>query len=506
MGLKDKIVFLLGNDFTHYCLAYALQKKYHCESYAIVETTDRPRQFLENQKLVNFEKKWFFHDHIKRKSEPPNLEYLSQFEKKYNINLWKLAQNERVFLYYQFFHKFTDKEILSILEQECRFFENILEEIKPDYFFTKVSSLHHQELVYQMCRNSGINVQMLRFANIGRHSMITEDYGKFDYTEESDRSNGSTKSFEDLQKYLHSFDLLKQVENKILKPGSSRKETIMAAMRFFLSFNEKNLKTHYTYYGRTRTKVLFYYINEYIKTKLRKSFIDKNFRKETDFIKPFVYFPFHTEMERSLLINAPYYVNQVEIVKWVAKSLPINFKLYVKEHPAQVGRSWRPISAYKEIINIPNVVVLHPEFPNDEIYRNCSLLITISGTAGFEALFYGKPVITFVDMNYSMLPSVSTLKNVEDLSSLIRESLDKKVNPQDLDNYVSLLEKNLCRFNWAEFMEKLANEFFYGGNLLDVDISESKMKEFLLRNYSDLESLADEHIKKMNFFKEKGKA
>ena len=63
------------------------------------------------------------------------MEYLNSFEEKYKINLWLLAINERLFYEYNEFHKFSREEILSILEDECKLFEKILE-IKPEFLIT----------------------------------------------------------------------------------------------------------------------------------------------------------------------------------------------------------------------------------------------------------------------------------------------------------------------------------------------------------------------------------
>ena len=101
------------------------------ELYAIIDITDKPKNFFKIQKLVNFKKIWFFHDHISTHRKNPNTEYLSQFEKKYGINLWTLLINERIFYKFYDFHKFTPNEMLSIEEDSCRLFEKILNEIKP---------------------------------------------------------------------------------------------------------------------------------------------------------------------------------------------------------------------------------------------------------------------------------------------------------------------------------------------------------------------------------------
>ena len=498
--MKDKIVFWLGNDYTHYCLAYALQKKYDCEMYAITEVTSRPKLFFQTQKLVNFKKIWFFHDEIKDKSSKVDMEYLVQFEKKYKVDLWKLVQNERIFLYFNNFHEFSSDEILNILEQECRFFEHVLEEIKPEFLFTKISSLHHQELYYQMCKNSGIKIVNLNYTLLGESCMLSQEQSKLDYIEDLEKIQDKNRSFEEIQNYLHSFDLSKQLEKKIIKIGN-KLDLLKAIIEFFLHYDSNNKKTHYTYYGRTKLKIIFYYLCDYLKTKYRNRFINKKLKMKIELSEPFVYFPLHMEMERALLISAPFYINQIEAIKSIAKSLPINFKLYVKEHPAQIKRSWRSISEYKQIMRIPNVVLIHPNFPKDNLYKNCSLLVTIAGTAGFEATAYGKPIITFVDTNYSLLPSVSTIRDLEKLPEMIRESLSKKIEVKSLDRYISLLEKNISRFDYADFRTKLAEEFFYGNNLMDVEISETKMKSFLERNISLLQVLVEDHIKKINGFK-----
>ena len=160
-------------------------------------------------------------------------------------------------------------------------------------------------------------------------------------------------------------------------------------------------------------------------------------------------------MERNLLINAPYYTNQIEIIRHIAKSLPINFTLVVKENPAQVSRDWRSLDDYNEIIKIPNVLLINPDVPYDELLKKSSLVILIGGTTGFEAAFYGKPSITFSNMIYSILPSVFKVKNLEELPALINTALDYKPESDSLDKYLTLMEQNSFDFDYLNFL----NEF-----------------------------------------------
>ena len=90
--------------------------------------------------------------------------------------------------------------------------------------------------------------------------------------------------------------------------------------------------------------------------------MNKNLKRTLTLPEKFVFFPLHTEIDRTLLITAPFYINQIEAIKVIAKSLPINFKLVVKEHPMQITRGWRSSSEYRDIMEIPNVILVHPDF------------------------------------------------------------------------------------------------------------------------------------------------
>ena len=108
-----------------------------------------------------------------------------------------------------------------------------------------------------------------------------------------------------------------------------------------------------------------------------------------------MFFPLHVEPERTISIDSPYYSNQLEIITNVARSLPINYKLFVKEHPMQAVYGWRNTSYYKKILELPNVILIHPNFSNETLLENCQLVVTIGGTLGLEAAFNKKPSIVF---------------------------------------------------------------------------------------------------------------
>jgi len=494
-----KVLFWLGSEFTHFCLSHYLQKIIDDEFYAIIDITNKPKSFFEDQKLVNFQKKWFFHDHINLNFKKPNLEYLSKIENEYGVNIWKLALNERIFSNSFNFHKFTRDEILSIDEQSCRLFEEVLNEVKPDYFITKQTAFHHLQLFYEMCRARGVKVLMLNNSNFGTTSIIVEDIRKLDGSPKLDDFSADNRTLEDFQSYLR--DLKTNIDTNIIREPNSA-DFLKSVIKFSTSDN-KNTKTNYNYFGRTKFNVFSFTMKYKINTNKRKKFIDSNLTLSPNIKEKFIYFPLSLDMERSTLIDAPYYTNQIEVVRSIAKSIPIDHTLFVKEHPGQFLRGWRKISEYQEILDIPNVTFVHPDYPSEKLYQHSSLIMTIGGTTGFEAAIHGKPSIIFNDLRYSLLPSVTRLKSIDDLPNIINQCINKKVNPDDVNKFIQLMESVTIDFNWQSFTAKFDDYFYYGGSLFDVEISESDMTIFLKNNKNVLEKLASNHVKKMNELEKK---
>lgn len=499
--MKDRILFWLDGDLLYYCLSYSLQKKYDADFYAMIDVPDKLTKFFQEQKFVKFNKIWFYHDHIHIQNNS-NLQYLKYFEKKYNINLWQLAINERLFYQYNEYHQFTKNEILSILECECKLFENILDEIKPDFLITQDPGLHNAHLLYELAKAKGIKILMINISKFGGRCYISQNINTVDFLDKLENVKSSGLNFVELQNHLKSVIMSKSLIKFNNESRSSKIQKIKAAIQLLLISKNTNIKTHYSYYGRTKTRVLIKEIINIIKTKYREYFLNKHSHYTIDDDPKFVYLPLHVEPERSLLIDTPFHTNQIETIRHIAKSLPIEYMLYVKEHPIQgKQRGWRSISIYNEILKIPNVKLIHYSLSSEELIKKSSLVISVGGTAAFEAAFFQKPSILFANLGYSILPSIYKLNCLEDLPNAIHSSLNKTVSAIDLDKYMTSMEDNSFDFNILDFVSRYYQKFFYNGNLINVDIDQSKMQQFLEEEQNILDKLADEHIKKISQFK-----
>jgi len=498
--MADKIIFWLNANMLFFGLATNLQKTYDCKLYAVIDITNRTKKFFEEQNLVNFQKIWFLHDHI-QKTYKIDIDYLRNFEKKYSINLWQLGFNERIFYQHNEFYKFTQDEILSILEKECKLYESILDEIQPDFLITNETALHQQHLFYEICRKRGIKVLMLNQSKFAYKCIISQELHKLDSMPALSKIPSKKRTFDELLNVLTSTDNTKQLQLYSKNFGNSKSSKLKAVSEYIFKSDNSNTETHFSYYGRSKFKVLVDYLIKSRKATTRKSFIDKYLEYEIYDNEQFVLFTLHQEPERTLLIAAPFYTNQLEVIRHIAKSLPPGYKLYVKEHFSQLLREWREISYYKEIIEIPNVRLYHPSANIEPLIQKSSLVISIGGTTSFEAAFYQKPSIIMADLGFAILPSVQKLNSLEELPLMIRHGLETKVNSDDLDKYLSILDEHSFDFDLKGYESNEANSFRYGGNYHDTIITNEQMKSFLDENQNLFDMLTNQHIKKLNYFK-----
>ena len=198
-----------------------------------------------------------------------------------------------------------------------------------------------------------------------------------------------------------------------------------------------------------------------------------------------------------------FYSDQIAVIKNIAQSLPIEMKLFVKEHPSMWAVGWRDTDFYKQICKLPNVTLIHPSVPGELMIQKSSFVITIAGTAALEATFYEKPVIIFSDINCSTLSSVFKINDLKDLPKIIKKCLNSKVDLIELNHFFHQVEKSTFICDVENLFVESSNFFGMGGMLNMNKISESDMIWFLKEYENDFDILATEHIRQMKFPKNK---
>ena len=495
--MKDKILFWLENHAVHFGIAKAIADKYDCESYALIACSPIQRKFFNEQKLIDFKKKWFVRDNIDLKKDEPDFEKLKYLEKKFSIQLQKIVYADRSFYKYNNYHKFSDGEIFSIIEQELILYDKILDEIKPDFIIMRTPEFQDIDLFCEVCKAKKISLLLLTSARIGNRYTITSDPNSpilFD------KSNNKieNKSFSDLKKYVEEFS---QEHKKFLKEAQVKKSNKINILKtVFSTYNSSNINS-YRDVGKTSWTTLINGLTRFLKSKYRKSFLDKNAKMFFVTKRPYAYFPLHMEPERSLLKKAQFYSDQLSVIKNVIQSLPVEMDLIVKEHPSMQLIGWRKVEFYKELMSLPKVRLIHPFVQNQDIIERSSLVVAIAGTAALEAAFFEKPSIVFSDVDCSSLSSVFKIDNVEELPEIIKKSLDTKVNLVELNQFVHEVIKSSFSSDVSKLQNKMIQIFGIGGYFIGNEISEVQMNTFIEKYKNSFEILAEEHIKQIKLIK-----
>jgi hypothetical protein len=493
MNTKPKILFWINGFHLHFSIAYYLQSNLNADFFGIIDINSKPKKFFQNQTLVKFQKIWFFHDYIKKTQQKPDLEYLINFEKKYKIDLWKYALNERFFYIHNRFYKFTKEEILLIFEQELKLFESILDEIKPDYFLTFDPVFHHQKLLLELCRLKGIKVlSTILSIGIQNKSIIVENGATYDINLDSITNNSiNTKNITDVNNISYDHTVKKYIKNRNVNFVNKFK----GLTKYLLDFDSNDENLNFMYYGKTKFKVVKDAISLELKRNKNYRFLQKVSKSSPNLKNPYIYFPMSIDEEMNILHYAPYFTNQIEVIRHIAKSIPINYSLYVKEHTAAQLRGWHDSSYYKQLMDIPNVTFINPQFNNNKLLENSQLVITIRGSSSLKAMKYGKPVIIFGEQPIEIMPGAFSVDSIKDLPKLIKKALKYQVNTLDYSKYVESLGDRLFDFNMFEYEINRDKSFFAGKIFSNVPISNQTMIDFLNKNKQIFSNLINAHLK-----------
>ena len=493
LSMTTKILCWLDGFSPHFAIVNAISRKTDYDLYGLINVNEE-RKFYEKQKFIEFKKSWYIRDCFKKTLDNPDLDYLSKFEEKYKISLWKIAYSDINFTKYNKYYKFTPNQILSIFEQECSFFETVLDEVNPDFLIIRVTDSSDSQLLHLMCKARGIKVLCLGFSRLGSRSIISSELDTLDL----DVINKTDKEFSLTELESYSKEYVKQESFFREHYKTSRFNWVKGAFQYIKMISNPKYQTYYANYGKNIRNVIKNEVSFLFKKKIRGSFLEKHTKKDITQKEKFVYFPLQLEPERTLFIPAPYHTNQLEVIRNIARSLPVEYKLYVKEHPMQIVLGWRDTSFYKTIIDLPNVELIDTNFPNKTLIEKCSMIVTIVGTLGLEAAYYGKPSMVFSNTIFSELPSVYKLTDYEELPLAIRKSLKQQVNFDDVNSFINKIVNNSFDFDFEKTDVLFNNEFYYGGFLFDHYTPIDKVEKFLDKHKELFEKLADEHIKKIN--------
>lgn len=389
--------------------------------------------------------------HDRYKNEKLDLEYLSWLEKEFGLpNLWPYIAVDRIVMFDQIVReyphnspKYSHEEMLRILQVKAKAVIEFLDREKPDYLFTTQPGGIGSYLLYEIAKKRGIKTLTLIVPSIENKVALSEEYDVItgaDRLFERNRKSGGkgSKYYGAAKEYLDSFRNNPRTYSK-MHSGTDRKLSRVHSLKFLKPANMVRsviwiLKLYMAWHvgdaKRDYTSIKPWdYIKDHVRRKLRNLRSNRDLFSRLDVKAPYAFFGLHLEPEVSLLLLAPFMADQIYLVKQMARSLPVGYTLYVKDHPHMA--LYRPRSYYKELLKIPNVKLLDPKMQSYEIIKGADLVFSVTGSVGFEGALLGKPVITLGRAFYNTLPSVSHVRTIDDLPNVVKCKLRGDGAPDD---------------------------------------------------------------------------
>lgn len=156
--------------------------------------------------------------------------------------------------------------------------------------------------------------------------------------------------------------------------------------------------------------------------------------------KSFCLYALHTQPESSIDVVGSFFSDQIALITFISRSLPVTHELYVKIHPTDVdGKS--PMF-YRKIAKLPGVRLINYDVDTKDLVQRAAIIFTLTGTIGYEAGLMGKKVLTFANNYYNKMPTVYYCDSPPKLPLLIDFLLEAE-QPESLNERIISFLANL---------------------------------------------------------------
>jgi hypothetical protein len=198
----------------------------------------------------------------------------------------------------------------------------------------------------------------------------------------------------------------------------SRSYTLRRAVEYLKKIRETH-SVHSLFDHDLRTEVLSETVGRY-QSRKRLLRIDKQLDAEyqrhthtVDINGLYIYIPLHYQPECTTSPLGGVFVDQLLMITLLHRYCGKNVLVYVKEHPVQRSQG-RYEKFYQDLVKLSKVRLVPKNFSSFTLIKNSLAVATITGTAGWEALFYQKPVLMFGEIFYKYAPGVFSIRSHQD--------------------------------------------------------------------------------------------
>jgi len=462
-NLKGKRILIFQQRGWAFSIGHFLAKKLQEENCKLATLTLKKttHQFILNQKEIDYDliinndevmddpKKYLQDDDYSLKEICDNLGIDSVWPIIYSLRNHVRSYEDKY--YYSYRQSVSDEEIIDYIKAFYKCIKVFFEKFNPEIIIApNFVSLPHI-MFYFYAKKKNIKMLTVTDSKVRGFYLFSYSYNDdeslfINRVNELNKGISQTQNREKAKKYIQEFrnnfkapDYFKNNENKksFIKKIKEELSPYKQIWNWYTKKQFNSSKTKKITLDNRPPKIILR--DHYCHKKYTKFMNDFDYYP-FDKIEKFVYFPLQFQPEATIDVQAPFFSNQIETARQVAMSLPDDYTLLVKEHPAMIG--YRTPSYIEKIARTANVKLIDYRISSEKVLKRADLVISPNSTTIVEASFYNKPVIQLGNLGTTLkLPNVFHYNNMTSLSKKIKEVLkiDLKNDEYErrLENYVS---------------------------------------------------------------------
>lgn len=312
-----------------------------------------------------------------------------------------------------------------ILQKEIAFWSRVLDKYRPNLIVNETIAIEMSEVLYIEGKKRGIRYSSWMALSLKNHF----------YWQTVAIHNSLDESIFQQEPDAESIAKTETYIAKVLDGKGKPFYADNLRGRFSLYLLARNIYwlircrfTESVYRDRAKNKLLFG-DNAYFYAGQIQGVVDSVFHKYDD-LKDYqnyekVFYPFHVEPEAVLFYMAEFYDNQIATIELICRCLKHNQVLVLKEHPQQAGYLLQ--KKFRELKGrLSNVIFLPAEYSTYHLIKECKLIVTLTSTAGIEALIVGKPVVVMGNVFYDHYHGINWIEHPKDLKEFMRNESEWK--------------------------------------------------------------------------------
>ena len=359
---------------------------------------------------------------------------------------------------------YTSDEINDLAKRYFFFWKKVFLETRASFIFHEIVTHLYNHIASAMIKQldgyyfglvpvfglEDKNFKFIEYDNGSLHAQLINDKNNINYSE------------------YENAKLIKEYQEKLLnKKIKKNKELNIFKILLIIFFEKYNYIKHRSSFKRQIDPNNYWMIRQnkgklklLHKIKLGSSLYHKG---EIAEINNYYYFPMHIEPESVLLHWSSGLIDQYSLIEQICRILPINTNLVVKEHWADPCNA--NIDRLNELNKIHNLIIISPKSNGTDLIKNSLGVISINGTALFEAYILKKKAYMIGNNYYNLCKSIICV----DLITL-RSILRMKITEDNYDyNFIRIYNET----NYVGNIEQYFTSQFNNDQVDNQNIAES---------------------------------